>query len=595
MPTFAAPTQDMAFVIEEIGELARINALPAHSEASSELIKAVLEEAGKFAAAELAPLNPVGDREGCRLTNGKVTLPPGFADAYRHFVSGGWNAVPFDPEHGGQGLPWLLATAVQEIWHSANMAFALIPMLTQGAVELLTSHGTRDQQALFLPKLVSGQWTGTMNLTESAAGSDVGALRTRATRDGEQYRIRGQKIFITGGDHDAAENIIHLVLARLPDAPPGVKGISLFLVPKILVNPDGSLGRRNDLQCIKLEEKLGIHGSPTCVMAFGEDEGAVGTLVGRENQGLALMFTMMNNARLAVGLEGIGQAERARQKAVSYARERVQGIAPGHDSPGPIIHHPDVRRMLMTQRALTEANRALAYLAASRMDLARRHPDKAERERAHTLLDLLIPLVKGWGTASGVRVADLTIQVFGGMGFIEEAGVAQHLRDARIAPIYEGTNGIQAMDLVGRKLIRDDGKAMRDFIALMRSLDSELARQRPGPFSAIRRQLAAAVFATSAAMEHILSHHGGNALLAGAAATPFLDLVAITAGGWLMARMALAANRRLDAGAGDEAFLSAKLATAHFYAENILPTAGALLAAIEAGSDPVMGLPADWL
>jgi alkylation response protein AidB-like acyl-CoA dehydrogenase len=594
MPTFTAPIKDMAFVIEEIGELARINALPGHDEATPDLVAAVLEEAGRFGAAVLAPLNPVGDRNGCVLDNGKVTLPPGFADAYRQFVKAGWNAVPFDTDHGGQGLPWLVGTAAQEIWHSANMAFALIPMLTQGAVELLSSHGTSDQQALFLPKLVSGQWTGTMNLTEPNAGSDVGALRTRATRDGGQYRIRGQKIFITGGDHDAAENIIHLVLARLPDAPPGVKGISLFAVPKVLVNPDGSMGRRNDVKCIKLEHKLGIHGSPTCIMAFGEDEGALGTLVGRENQGLALMFTMMNNARLAVGLEGIAQAERARQKAVAYARERVQGIAPGFDAPGPIIRHPDVRRMLMTQRALTEATRALAYYAASRMDLSRRHPDKAERTRAHARLDLLIPMVKSWGTASGVRVADLTVQVFGGMGFMEESGVAQHLRDVRITPIYEGTNGIQAMDLIGRKLIRDNGEILRDFIAEMRSLDAPLAELKAEPFPAIRRQLAAAVFAASSAMEHILRVHDGDPFLAAAAATPFLDLMSITAGGWLSARMALAAKRRLDEGETDEAFLSAKIATAHFFAEDILPGAGALLAAVEAGSSPVMSLPPDW-
>ncbi|OAN53169.1 acyl-CoA dehydrogenase [Paramagnetospirillum marisnigri] len=592
MPTFSAPVRDMAFVIEEIGELSRISALPGHSEATADLVTAVLAEAGKFGAGVLAPLNPVGDRQGCRLENGKVSLAPGFVDAYKRFVAAGWNAVPFDPEFGGQGLPWLVGTAVQEIWHSANMAFGLIPMLTQGAVDLLSTHGTEDQKALYLPKLVSGQWTGTMNLTEPGAGSDVGALKTKAVRKGDHYRITGQKIFITGGEHDAAENIVHLVLARLPDAPPGVKGISLFLVPKFLVNPDGSMGQRNDIKCLKLEHKLGINGSPTCVMAYGDDEGAIGSLVGGENQGLALMFTMMNNARLAVGLEAIAVAERAMQKAQAYARERVQGIAPGHAAPGPIIRHPDVRRMLMTQRVLVEANRALAYYVASRLDIARRDPDKAERARAHAEVDLLIPVVKSWGTDSGVKVADLTIQVFGGMGFIEETGVAQHLRDVRITAIYEGTNGIQAMDLVGRKLIRDQGEALRAHIAEMRKVDEALAAVGGEDFAVLRRQLAAAVFAVSAAMDFILTRHAGDPHLAGSVAAPFLDLLAVTSGGWLMARMALAANRRLDEGGDDEAFLIARIKAARFFADVILPQAGALLGVIEAGSGAVAE---DWL
>jgi len=592
MPTFNPPVRDMAFVIEEIGALNRISALPGYEEATPDLVGAVLEEAGRFGAGVLAPLNPVGDREGCVLEGEKVRLPTGFADAYRRFVDGGWNAVPFDPEFGGQGLPWLVATAVQEIWHAANMSFGLIPMLTQGAVELLSIHGTADQKAL-LPKLVSGEWTGTMNLTEPGAGSDVGALRTRAVRDGDLYRITGQKIFITAGEHDAAENIIHLVLARLPDAPAGAKGISLFVVPKFLVNPDGSLGKRNDVSCIKLEHKLGIHGSPTCVMAFGEDEGAIGTLVGRENQGLALMFTMMNNARLAVGLQGVAIAERAAQKAVAYARERVQGIGPGRDAPGPIIHHPDVRRTLMTQRALVEAGRALTYFTAARIDIARHSPDKAERAAAHALVDLLIPVVKSWGTANGVEVADLAVQVFGGMGFVEETGVAQHLRDARIAPIYEGTNGIQALDLIGRKTIRDQGEAMAVLLAEFRATEAELAEKGGEDLARLRVELAAAITRCTETVAWVLAHQGDDPYLVGAVASPFLELIALTAGGWMTARMALAAQRRLAEGASDIPFLTAKITTARFYAEQILPHTAGLDVLVTAGAGTVMALPID--
>lgn len=593
MPTFTPPVRDMAFVIEEIGALDRISTLPGYEEATPDLVSAVLEEAGRFGAGVLAPLNPVGDREGCVLEGDKVRLPTGFADAYRRFVEVGWNAVPFDPDFGGQGLPWLVATAVQEVWHAANMSFGLIPMLTQGAVELLSAHGTADQKALYLEQLVSGAWTGTMNLTEPGAGSDVGALRTRAVRDGDHYRITGQKIFITAGEHDAAENIIHLVLARLPDAPAGAKGISLFVVPKFLVNPDGSLGKRNDVSCIKLEHKMGIHGSPTCVMAFGEDEGAIGTLVGRENQGLALMFTMMNNARLAVGLQGVAIAERAAQKAVAYARERVQGIGPGRDAPGPIIHHPDVRRTLMTQRALVEAGRALTYFTASRLDIARHAADKTERAAAHALADLLIPVVKSWGTANGVQVADMAVQVFGGMGFVEETGVAQHLRDARIAPIYEGTNGIQALDLIGRKLIRDQGEAMGVLLAEIRRTEADLAESGGEGLERLRLELAAASTLCAETVAWVLAHQSEDSCLAGAVASPFLELIALTTGGWMMARMALAAQRRLTEAASDDPFLTAKITTARFYADQILPRTSGLAAIVTAGADSVMALPVD--
>jgi len=583
MPSFQPPVRDMAFVLDEIAGLADIARLPGCEEATDDLVGAVLAEAGRFGAGVLAPLNPVGDRQGCRLEHGKVTTPAGFADAYRRFVEGGWNAVPFDPEWGGQGLPWAVATAVQEIWHAANMSFGLVPMLTQGAIEALSQHGSDDLKRTYLPKLVEGVWTGTMNLTEPQAGSDVGALRTKAVPDGDNWRITGQKIFITSGDHDMAENIVHLVLARTPGAPVGVRGISLFVVPKHLPNPDGSPGALNDVACIKLEEKLGIHGSPTCVMAFGDNGGALGTLVGAENKGMALMFTMMNAARLAVGLEGVAQAERAYQKARAYAGERVQnGVT--------IIHHPDVRRMLMTMKALTEAARALAYFVAGQTDRARRHPDADERRGAQGTVDLLTPVVKAWCTDIGIHVADTAIQVFGGMGFIEETGVTQHLRDARIAAIYEGTNGIQAMDLVSRKLIRDDGAEFRRLVATMKSLDGALSEAAEAPFPALRRRLGEAIAAAESAGRFILAGHAADTSLAGAVGAPFLELVGIATGGWLTATAALAARRRLAAGDADTAFLAAKIATAGFYADAILVRAGGLQAQVEAGSANVMAL-----
>lgn len=592
MPSFQPPIRDMAFVLEEVAGLAGIAALPGYEEATPDLVTAVLAEAGRFAAEVLAPLNPVGDREGCRLVDGVVTTATGFADAYRQFVDGGWNALPFAPEHGGQGLPWVVGTAVQEIWHAANMSFALVPMLTQGAVEALSMHGSPWLKDTYLARLVSGEWTGTMNLTEPSAGSDVGALRTRAVPAGDgSYRITGQKIFITAGEHDLAENIVHLVLARLPDAPPGVKGISLFVVPKLLVEPDGSPGRRNDVRCIKLEEKLGIHASPTCVMAFGDQGGAVGWLVGEENKGLALMFTMMNNARLSVGLEGVAQAERALQKAAAYARERVQGHAPGRPGGAAIVHHPDIRRMLATSKALTEASRALAYWVSARIDESHRAPDPAVRERAHALVELLIPVVKAWSTDIGIRVADAAIQVFGGMGYVEETGIAQHLRDVRIAAIYEGTNGIQAMDLVNRKLIRDGGKAFALLVDEMRSVEERLAGEEFGLF---RARLGAAIDAADSAARRILHGHAADPALAGAVAAPFLELVGIAAGGWLMGMSALAARRRLAEGAEDTDFLAAKQLTARVYADTVLVKAPGLLAQVEAGAGALMSFGEDW-
>ncbi len=586
MTDYTAPLADMRFALREIAGIAEIAALPGCEQASDDLVDAVLEEAGKLAGGVLAPLNRAGDEQGSRLENGVVRTPEGFKEAYRHYVEGGWNALPFAPEHGGQGLPIAVATAVAEMWNAANMSFALCPLLNVGAVEALTAHGSPEQQRLYLPKLISGEWTGTMNLTEPQAGSDVGALRTRAVREGEHYRIAGQKIFITYGEHDMAENIVHLVLARLPDAPPGTKGISLFLVPKFMVGTDGSLGQRNDVRCVSLEHKLGIHASPTCVLAYGDNGGAIGFLVGEENRGMECMFTMMNNARLNVGLQGVAIAERAYQQARDFARQRVQGRPVTAKAAGayPIIHHPDVRRMLLLMRAQTEAMRALAYYAAGAIDRARHHPEDAARERQQRRVDLLIPAVKAWCTDLGVEIASLGVQVHGGMGFIEETGAAQHLRDARIAPIYEGTNGIQANDLVGRKLLRDRGAATGELIADMRATERALANKPGDDLAALAQPLAAALDAVEEATAWMVEHGESDPPRTLAGAVPYLKQLGTVAGGWLMAKSALAARRRLAAGAGDAQFLSAKIATAVFFAEHFLPQAPALLPAIRGGA-----------
>jgi len=599
MTGYHAPLTEMRFVLEAVARLDRVAALPGYEETTPELVEAVLGEAGRLAGEVLAPLNQTGDREGSRFENGVVRTPAGWAAAYQHYVEGGWNALPFDPEHGGQGLPWTLAAAVQEMWQSANMAFALCPLLTQGAVELLQVHGTAAQKATYLPRLVSGEWTGTMNLTEPQAGSDVGALKTRAVRDGEHYRITGQKIFITYGEHDIAPNIIHMVLARLPDAPAGTRGISLFLVPKFLVKADGSLGQRNDLRCASLEHKLGIHASPTAVMAFGDDGGAIGTLVGEENQGMACMFTMMNNARLSVGLQGLAIAERAYQQALGYARERVQGATienPG-DGPALIIAHPDVRRMLMTMKAQVEAMRALAYTTAAALDRAKRHPDAEARAAAQARVDLLIPVTKAWLTDLGCEVASLGLQLHGGMGYIEETGAAQYFRDARIAPIYEGTNGIQALDLLRRKLARDEGEAARDLFAEMQRSLAAL-RGLPGEeIKALREGLQQGLASLEDATGWLLGAHKDSPARAAAGASPYLRLFGTVVGGWLLAQGAAAALERLAAdenGSGqngiDRAFLRAKPITARFYAENILPQAPALAAAVMRGADSTLAL-----
>ena len=578
---YAAPLEEMRFAIDTVAAL---------DGEAAEVADGVLAEAARFAAGELDPLNRPGDRAGSVIENGVVRTPPGFRDAYRRYAEAGWMGLQSDPAHGGQGLPLSLATAVVEMWNSACMSWALCPLLSFGAIELLQAHGSPEQHALYLKKLVAGEWTGTMNLTEPQAGSDLGALRTRAVpardrRWGEHYRISGQKIFITYGDHDLCDNIIHMVLARTPNAPPGSRGISLFLVPKFLPDGDGRPGERNDVRPLRLEQKLGIHASPTCVMSFGEGDGAIGWRIGEENRGLECMFTMMNSERLLVGVQGVAIAERAYQQAVEYARTRVQGLPAGQPrevGPLPIVHHPDVRRMLLQMRAATQAMRALTYLAAAAIDRSRREEGEVQF-RAQRRADLLIPVVKAWCTDMGVEAASLGIQVHGGMGYIEETGAAQYYRDARIAPIYEGTNGIQANDLVGRKLGRDRGEAARELLAEMGT--SLAALPGDSDLAPLHHPLAGGIDALERATAYLVA---AEPALAAAGSAPYLALFGTVAGGWLLARLALAARSR------GEQFAAGRLATARFYAEHYLARAPSYLPAIM-GGDTVVDFDPDLL
>ncbi|WP_282607102.1 acyl-CoA dehydrogenase C-terminal domain-containing protein [Pelagibius sp. Alg239-R121] len=589
--TYIAPIEDMRFVLDEIAGLSGIAELPGYEDATPDLVDAVLGEAGRLAMEVLAPLNHPGDREGSTLVNGIVRTPKGFRDAYQQYVDSGWNSLPFDPEYGGQGLPWAVSTAVTEMWNAANMSFALCPLLNQGAVDLLQTHATEAQKQTYLTKLISGEWTGTMNLTEPQAGSDVGALKTKAVRNGDHYLITGQKIFITWGEHDCTENIIHLVLARLPDAPAGTKGISLFIVPKFLVNADGTLGQRNDLRCVSLEHKLGIHASPTCVMAYGDSGGAVGYLVGEENNGMACMFTMMNNARLSVGVQGVAIAERAYQQAATFARERVQSRAIGTKDAksSAIIHHPDVRRMLLTMRAGTEAMRCIAYLNAAEIDRSHHHPDQAVRTKSNARAGILTPITKAWSTELSCMITSLGVQIHGGMGFIEETGAAQHYRDARILPIYEGTTGIQALDLLSRKLLRDGGETARGLIEEMLETLAAVGASNNGAVAALAAPATEEVKLLAKTTETLLALGAEDMEAAAAAATPYLNLFGTVAGGWLLCKSALTASGKLANDQGNAAFLDAKIKTTRFYLHNILPQASAYAKAV-ANADSVMTL-----
>ena len=594
MRDYQAPIQDMQFTLETLCNWKQLNTLETFSEATPDLMIAVLEEAAKLSANIIAPLNRTGDREGARLVNGAVRMPEGFADAYRHYVEGGWNGLSAMPEWGGQGLPFCLALAVQETWTAANMAFSLCPMLTQGAIEALSRAGSDALKAVYLSKLVSGEWTGSMNLTEPQAGSDVGALKTRAEpQEDGTYRIFGQKIFITYGDHDMAENIVHLVLARLPGSPAGTKGISMFVVPKYLVKPDGTLGERNDVGCVSLEHKLGIHASPTCVMQFGEKDGAVGWLIGEKDRGMRTMFIMMNHARINVGLQGVAIAERAWQQALSFSRERIQSVDVATPEAGsvPIIRHGDVRRMLMTMKAQTEAVRALTYYTAAAVDRAHAETDAMARAAAQGLADLLTPVAKAYATDIGVEVASLGIQIHGGMGYIEETGAAQHFRDARIAPIYEGTNGIQAMDLVGRKLNMDDGKHWRALFAEIRDFTDQLSDS--DDLGALAPYLEDGIEALQHAAVWLTGNDPEQARDVAGGATPFLRMFGTLIGAWLLARQAVEAKRRLDDGAGDIAYLKGKIVTAQFFAEQMLPPATALLGPITRGAETLFAIDED--
>jgi alkylation response protein AidB-like acyl-CoA dehydrogenase len=592
MSIYLAPLRDMRFVMTELAGLGELSSLPGFEDVSPELAEAVLDEAAKLATEVLAPLNKPGDEQGARLMKDGVVAADGFGKAYRQFTEGGWNGLSGDPEFGGQGLPELLQAATVEMWNSSNMAFALCPLLTAGATEALRQHGSEELKGRYLPKLISGEWTGTMNLTEPQAGSDLAAVRTKAVPEGDHYRLSGQKIFITWGDHDMTDNVIHLVLARTPDAPEGVRGISLFVVPKFLLNADGSSGQRNDAHCVSLEHKLGIHASPTCVMSFGDQGGAIGYLVGQENKGLAHMFTMMNEARQKVGIQGLAIAERAYQQAREYAKERVQGRLASSKSGGAvaIIHHPDVQRMLLTMKSQIEAMRAFAYVMAADMDRAHRDPDAGERTRRQARVDLLIPVLKAWCTELGVEIASTGVQVHGGMGYIEETGACQFLRDARIAPIYEGTTGIQAADLAGRKLASDGGAAMAALIAEMRQAAAEFARSQDTQVASIGAAFATGVEALDSATAWMLHALAGEPDAALASSVDYLMLTGYVCGGWQMGRAALVASRK-SAANEDSDFHRAKLATARYYADKVLPKANALLEAIRSGSSSGTSLP----
>jgi len=593
--SYVAPLKDMLFVMNELAGLSAVNALPGCEDATPETVEAVLEENAKFTGEVVAPLNWAGDQAPSYWKDGSVFTTKGFKEAFKMYGEAGWQGVQHPTEFGGQGLPKLVATPCIEMLNSANLSFALCPLLTDGAIEALLTAGSDEQKAVYLENLITGKWTGTMNLTEPQAGSDLAMVRTRAVPQGDgTYKVFGTKIFITYGEHDMAENIVHLVLARTPDAPEGVKGISLFIVPKFLVNADGSLGARNDAHCVSIEHKLGIKASPTAVLQFGDHGGAIGTLVGEENRGLEYMFIMMNAARFAVGMQGVAVAERAYQKAVSYAKDRVQSRdLAGSAGPVTIIHHPDVRRMLMSMRAQTEGARALAYVAAAASDAAHYHADEAMRKANQACYEYLVPIVKGWSTEMSLDVTSIGVQVHGGMGFIEETGAAQHYRDSRILTIYEGTTAIQANDLVGRKTARDGGATAKALIAQVRGTEAELATVQSDDLAAIQRQLAAG----SKALEEVVTYVAANfkADIKGvfSGSVPYLKLAGIVLGGWQMARAALIAHQKLQAGDGDAKFYQAKIATARFFAEHILSAAQGLRTSIVDGSAGVLAIPED--
>jgi len=591
--SYTAPVKDMLFCMKELAGLEAVASMPGFEDAGLDTAEAVLEECANFNQGVIAPLNAEGDRNPSSWKDGQVTTSPGFKEAFRQFAEGGWQGLQHPAEFGGQGLPKIIGAACIEMLNSANMSFALCPLLTDGAIEALLTAGTPEQQALYLPKMISGTWTGTMNLTEPQAGSDLALVRTRAEPQPDgTYRISGTKIFITYGEHDMAANIVHLVLARVVGAPEGVKGISLFIVPKFVPTAEGVPGARNDVQCVSIEHKLGIKASPTAVLQFGDRGGATGYLVGQENHGLEYMFIMMNAARFAVGIQGIAVAERAYQKAAAFARERIQsrpvdGSLPGS---GPIIHHPDVRRMLMTMRAYTEGCRAMALVAAAAFDAAHHHPDAEVRKDNQLFYEFMVPLVKGYSTEMSIEVASLGVQVHGGMGFIEETGAAQYLRDARILTIYEGTTAIQANDLVGRKTARDGGRTALAIAARIAATEADLAKRRSVEASAMAQRLGAARNAFEDVVRFVADRTRAdpNAVFAGS--VPYLMLAGNVVAGWQLARALIVAEDQLRDGVGDAAFLRAKIATAHFYAQHLLSKAPGMRDAIVEGGESVTAM-----
>lgn len=590
MTDYNAPATDINFVLNEIAGLSDVQKLPGFEEATPDLVEAVIEEAGRLANEVLAPLNQSGDETGARVENKQVISAKGFSDIYQAFKEGGWPALPFDPERGGQGLPELVATAANEIWQSANMSFALCPMLTEGAAVAINTHASEELKDIYLPNMISGEWTGTMNLTEPQAGSDLAAVKTKAVPEGDHYLISGQKIFITWGDQDFTDNIVHLVLARLPDAPDGIKGISLFIVPKFILNEDGTPGERNDVYPVSIEHKLGINASPTCVMSYGENGGAVGYLVGEPHSGIACMFTMMNHARLAVGVQGLSISERAYQQALAYAKDRVQGQALGQKDRASIIHHPDVRRMLMLMKSGIEAMRALCYFSAGTLDHAHHGESEQVREQQSALFALLTPVVKAWCTELSIELTSHGVQIHGGMGYMEETGAAQHLRDARITTIYEGTTGIQAQDLVGRKIIRDSGLAVTALIVEMRSLNDALSVLDEKSNGGMATQYIMAVDALEEAVRWLLETYQSDANAPGSVAVNFMMLMGTVCGGWLMAKAALIANEKIKGNDEKSDFYQSKLISARFYAEHFLPRVKGYLDSVKAGSESIMAL-----
>ncbi|MGZ3510286.1 MAG: acyl-CoA dehydrogenase [Vulcanimicrobiaceae bacterium] len=593
MSTYQAPLRDMQFVLRELAGVDDVAKLPGFED-TNDVLESILEEAGSFASGVLDPLNRTADKEGCTWRDGEVTTPTGFKNAYKQFADAGWIGLPVPPEYGGQGLPQLLLGPTLEMWNGANIGFANGPLLNQGAIEAIELCGSDEQKKRYIPNLVSGRWTGTMCLTEPQAGSDLAAVRTKAVPDGDHYRITGSKIFITFGEHDLSENIVHLVLARLPDAPEGTKGISMFIVPKFLVNDDGTIGERNDVVCAGIEHKLGINGNPTCTMNYGDKgRGAVGYLVGEPNRGLEYMFIMMNAARFSVGVQGLAVADRAYQSALEYAKERVQSRDAASRDPKAvrIIEHPDVRRMLMSMKAQIEAMRALSYVTAASLDLAHKHPDEKVRKESKAFIELMIPVVKGWCTETAQDVCSTALQVFGGMGYVEETGIAQQYRDVRITTIYEGTTGIQALDLVGRKLIRDMGATATTVIKKMQAFAQELEQSDDASVKAIAEAFGKGVATLAEVSQWIGMNAMGDLRKAFACSVPYLKLWGIVAGGWQMARAAQIAAKKIAAGDTDKEFYQAKLQTAKFYATHVLSQGAWLKRQIIDGAGDVMTLP----